>query len=79
MAGIPTVFALDYDKDACDTFRLNHAEAEVHCTDALSIDPADIPDASIIVGGPPCVNFSTSKVVEQTCLMDSSWFNGFFA
>ena len=60
-AGIPTVFAVDYEKDACATFALNHPESKVICADVLTIDPNDIPDADIIVGGPPCVNFSTSK------------------
>jgi DNA (cytosine-5)-methyltransferase 1 len=60
-AGIPTLFAVDYDKDACATFSLNHPEATVVCADVLTIDPESIPDADIIVGGPPCVNFSTSK------------------
>lgn len=61
MAGIATVCAIDYDKDACATFALNHREARVLCADVLSIDPADLPDTDLIVGGPPCVNFSTSK------------------
>lgn len=61
MAGISTRYAIDHDKDACRTFAANHPEAEVLCADVLTIDPADLPDADLIVGGPPCVNFSTSK------------------
>lgn len=61
MAGITTRFAVDHARDACNTFALNHPEAEVHCADVLTIRPSDLPDADVIVGGPPCVNFSTSK------------------
>jgi DNA (cytosine-5)-methyltransferase 1 len=61
MAGIRTRYAIDHSKDACTTFSLNHPEAEVICGDVLDLNPHDLPDADIIVGGPPCVNFSTSK------------------
>ena len=61
MAGIRSVMAIDYEKDACATFALNHPEVNVVCADVLDIDPRSLPDTDIIVGGPPCVNFSTSK------------------
>lgn len=61
MAGISTLLAIDYEKDACATFKLNHPEADVVCADVRSIDPSSLPDCDIVIGGPPCVNFSTAK------------------
>lgn len=61
MAGITSVWAVDHAKDACATFKLNHPQSEVVCADVLTIDPNDLPETDIIVGGPPCVNFSNSK------------------
>ena len=51
MAQIPTAFALDYERDACATFALNHPEATVRCVDALTIDPESLPDADVLSGG----------------------------
>lgn len=61
MAGMEVVFGLDNNKDAIETFKANHPNAEAFCGDALSFDYNTIPPFDVLVGGPPCVNFSTSK------------------
>jgi DNA (cytosine-5)-methyltransferase 1 len=60
-AGCDTVFALDYDKQAIESFGANHPEAVVVHDDIRNLDPSTLPECDIIVGGPPCIEFSTSK------------------
>ena len=60
-AGCDTVFALDYDKQAVESFSANHPEAVVVHDDIRNLDPSTLPECDIIVGGPPCIEFSTSK------------------
>jgi len=56
-AGFHTVWANDCNADACETFR-RWSDAEVICGDISVIDPMDIPDADILLGGFPCQGFS---------------------
>jgi DNA (cytosine-5)-methyltransferase 1 len=60
-AGCDTVFALDYDTKAVESFAANHPEATVVRDDIRNLDPSTLPECDIIVGGPPCVEFSTAK------------------
>ena len=61
MAGCKIVYGLDIDQAAITTFGRNYPEAIATREDALSLTPDSLPDFDILVGGPPCVNFSTSK------------------
>lgn len=58
-AGFKTIWANDFDKDACATYR-NWSDAEVVCGDISKIEAKDIPDADIMLGGFPCQGFSLS-------------------
>lgn len=60
-AGLETVYALDKDRAATDTFAKNHPEATVIRADVTGIDADSLPDFDVLVGGPPCVEFSASK------------------
>jgi DNA (cytosine-5)-methyltransferase 1 len=60
-AGCRTVYALDHDAAAVETFSKNHPEAHVVRRDVTSLDADELPDFDILVGGPPCVEFSSSK------------------
>ena len=55
--GFHTVWATDWNKDACETFRL-WSDAEVVCGDITKISTDDIPDIDIILGGFPCPGYS---------------------
>lgn len=56
-AGIKTTLAIDSWKDACNTFKLNHPDCEV--IHGKVIDYLEsFSKADIIVGGPPCPEFS---------------------
>ena len=58
-AGFRTIWANDFDKDACKTHQ-NWSKSKVVCGDISKVDVADIPDSDIILGGFPCQGFSLS-------------------
>lgn len=60
-AGFSTVYALDKDRAAVETFRRNHPEAVVERRDVTDLNSDELPEFDILVGGPPCVEFSLSK------------------
>jgi DNA (cytosine-5)-methyltransferase 1 len=57
MAGFKTLWANDFNKDACDTHRA-WSGAEVVCGDVKTIESNSIPDTDIMLGGFPCQGFS---------------------
>ncbi|MCL1807416.1 MAG: DNA cytosine methyltransferase [Oscillospiraceae bacterium] len=58
-AGFSTIWANDYDKNACATHH-RWSEAEVVCGDITKIDASSMPKTDIILGGFPCQGFSLS-------------------
>lgn len=58
-AGFRTIWANDFDKDACKTHQ-NWSTAKVVCGDISKVDVNDIPSSDIILGGFPCQGFSLS-------------------
>lgn len=59
--GFDIVYALDNWKPATDTIKENHPETEVVKGDITEIEPSGLPHADVIIGGPPCTEFSYSK------------------
>ena len=57
--GFSTLWANDFDSDACETHRL-WSKASVICGDVSKIKEEDIPDTDILLGGFPCQGFSLS-------------------
>lgn len=57
-AGYNIVWANDFDKNACDTYRRNLGD-HIHCGSILDVDVDKIPSCDLIIGGPPCQGFST--------------------
>lgn len=61
-AGFDITHAVDIDEGATDTYRLNHPETTVIEENLMELDPDDLPDdVDIVIGSPPCGEFSTSK------------------
>lgn len=58
-AGFKTIWANDFNKDACETFKL-WSKAQTICEDISKIDSSIIPNSDIILGGFPCQGFSLS-------------------
>lgn len=58
-AGFKTIWANDFESDACKTHE-NWSDAKVVCGDIAKVDIDTIPDADIILGGFPCQGFSLS-------------------
>lgn len=58
-AGFRTIWANDFEPDACKTHE-NWSTAKVVCGDIAKIDASEIPDADIMLGGFPCQGFSLS-------------------
>jgi DNA (cytosine-5)-methyltransferase 1 len=63
--GYNVVFAIDKDREACDTFVKNHPGVDVECASITSLKPGDIAKrvggyVDVVVGGPSCQGFSTA-------------------
>lgn len=54
-AGFRSVFAIDADRHAVDTYRLNFGD-HVVCGDIRQVET--FPEADVVIGGPPCQGFS---------------------
>ena len=61
LGGCKIVYGLDKAKDAVTTFTVNQPDAIAVVGDATDLNVEDIPEFDVLVGGPPCVNFSQSK------------------
>ncbi len=59
--GFDVIYALDNWNPAVQTIRQNHPHTEVVKADVVDLDPSDLPKANVIIGGPPCTEFSYSK------------------
>lgn len=56
--GVVTIWANDFDKDACETYQNWNHDALVICGDIASIDEKDVPSCDVMLGGFPCQGFS---------------------
>lgn len=58
-AGVEVVWANDFNKAACETYRANFGE-EIHEGSLMDFDYATLPDCDLVFGGPPCQGFSVA-------------------
>lgn len=65
LAGMNCVLGVDMDKNAIETFKNNHHEAETFCGSITELSASKIKELThnqtihAVVGGPPCQGFST--------------------
>jgi DNA (cytosine-5)-methyltransferase 1 len=59
-AGITTIWANDFDKNACRAHEYNFGKGSIVHGDINAISIDDIPDSDLIIGGPPCQDFSVA-------------------
>lgn len=60
-AGFEIVYALDNWGPACETHLRNHPSTETVKGDILDIEPASLPKIDVLIGSPPCTEFSYAK------------------
>lgn len=62
MSGMEIVFAVEHDAAIANTYRLNHTDTDMFCTNIESLDIQALKlkygSIDVIVGGPPCQGFS---------------------
>ena len=56
--GFRSIFAVEWDKAAAATYAANFGESHVIAGDIKSVPDEMIPEADVIIGGPPCQGFS---------------------
>lgn len=73
-AGINTTLAIDHEVDCCKTMKLNHPDCEVVCG-KVGDYVGSFENYDVIVGGPPCPEFSLAKLTRSfdMCEVDIFW------
>lgn len=56
--GFDPLLAVEWDLPAAATYAANFGEEHVVCGDIEDVPDEEIPDADVIIGGPPCQGFS---------------------
>lgn len=56
--GFQSVLAIDNDKAAAKTYALNFGDHALTCDIEQWLKVADVPEADVVIGGPPCQGFS---------------------
>jgi DNA (cytosine-5)-methyltransferase 1 len=65
LSGHRCLLGVDFDKDAINTFKLNHKSAEAFCGDIKTLNKTKLDEllksqtVDMVIGGPPCQGFST--------------------
>lgn len=54
------VYGVDFNKDACETYRQNIGD-HIVCDDIRNVEAKDIPKADIVIGGPCCQGYSNAN------------------
>ncbi|PZS33002.1 MAG: DNA (cytosine-5-)-methyltransferase [Pseudonocardiales bacterium] len=57
-AGFEPVLAVEWDLAAAATYAANFGESHTVWGDIASVNPDRLPDADVVIGGPPCQGFS---------------------
>lgn len=64
-AGHECLLGVDFNKDAIESFKVNHPRSEVYCGDISKLSSSELKNLlkgrkiDMVIGGPPCQGFST--------------------
>lgn len=61
---IRMVYGVDFDKDACTTYRKNIGD-HIECRDIRDVQPEEIPHADLVIGGPCCQGYSNANRINE--------------
>lgn len=81
LAGLPVAYAIECNKAAAATYRLNHPRTTVIEKDISLVEPpGKTPKSKLVLfGGPPCQGFSTSNQKTRNIANPQNWlFKEFF-
>lgn len=76
LAGVDVAISIDIDKNAVETFHMNHPTSLAIRADLETVDDILLPSSSeptIIFGGPPCQGFSTSNQRTRNAKNEKNW------
>lgn len=59
-AGFNIVFANDFDKEACESYK-NNIGNHILCKDIYNLKDDEVPNADILIGGFPCLGFTVAN------------------
>lgn len=62
MSGYTKGIGIDFQKTVKETFEYNHPDYEFILSDIKELNPEDFKDCEIVIGSPPCQNFSLANV-----------------
>lgn len=54
------VYGVDFDKDACETYRYNIGN-HIVCKDIRNVEAKSVPDMDVVIGGPCCQAYSAAN------------------
>ncbi len=63
-AGVEIVWANDFEKNACETYRRNIGN-HIVCASILDVDYRTLPNCDLVFGGPPCQGFSVAGKMDK--------------
>lgn len=58
--GFDVIWANEYDQKITPTLQANHPNLKLDTRSLVKIPSVDIPDADVIIGGPPCQSWSAA-------------------